>query len=78
MIGRVKSRKLIALGRIRLIVPRYPVLIHMNVLVDEIADDGASAYQHPIDSLESGCGWVRDRVDEGQDLPRALTRSGRA
>jgi len=28
----------------------------MNVLVDEIAHDGASAYPHPIDSLESGCG----------------------
>ena len=32
----------------------------MNVLVDEIADDGASAYQHPIDSLESRL-RVRDR-----------------
>jgi hypothetical protein len=70
MIGRVKSRKLIALGRIRLIVPRYPVLIHMNVLVDEIADDGASAYQHPIDSLESGCGcgigWTKVKTSHAR------------
>jgi hypothetical protein len=28
----------------------------MNVLVDEIADDGAPAYPHPIGSLEFGCG----------------------
>jgi len=56
MIGRVRSRELIALGRIWLIVPRLPGSINMNVLVAEIVYNSASAYPAPIGSLESGCG----------------------